>query len=98
MGRVICEKHGASGGPLCCDHVLAAVYGREPRVQYRNVKFDAVGDGSCIVQHLICTDCLGKHGLETVDEVTEEVWEDENRFPRTCPVCEGCLAEYTKIS
>ncbi len=96
MGRVICKTHGASGGPLCCDHVLAAVYKNGPRVQYHKVTYDASGDGSCVLSHLLCTGCLERYGLESTKEVTDDVWGDRTRFPNTCPVCEECLAEYER--
>jgi len=92
MGRVICEKHGASSGPLCCKHVIEAVHGKGPQVSFQCVQFDATGDGQCIIRHLICDQCATDYELH--DQVPEAVWDDENRFPWVCPVCAGCLAEY----
>src|SRR5690349_15642767 len=92
MGRVLCEKHGSSSGPLCCRHVLDAVGDRGPVVSFQRVTFHAAGDGERVIGHLICEKCLADYGLP--DQVTEAVWGDESRFPWVCPVCEGCLSEY----
>lgn len=92
MGRVICDKHGASSGPLCCKHVIAAVYGTGPQVSFQCVQFDATGDGQCIIMHFICAQCLTDYDLQA--QVSDALRGDENRFPWVCPVCSGCLTEY----
>jgi hypothetical protein len=94
MGRVTCDKHGATSGPLCCKHVLEAVYGKGPQVSFQRVEFDAAGDGRCVIGHLICGQCVIDYGLS--DQVSEAVWDDESRFPWVCPVCAGCLSDYEK--
>jgi hypothetical protein len=92
MGRVICEKHDATSGPLCSKHTLDAVGGKTPPISFKPVTFDATGDGLCVIKHLVCDQCATDYGLP--DRVSDAVWDDENRFPWVCPVCAGCLAEY----
>jgi len=79
---------------MCCKHALDAIYGRSPRVKYKNIKFDVLCDGTEILQHLICEECLNKYSLKDKEFIEEDIWENEELFPWVCPVCDECLHEY----
>ncbi len=94
MGKVVCEKHGAHVGTLCCDHV------REGAQRWSNfeapttVRVDWLEDGSEIYDTLICNDCARRFGLLASRQVSGNQVEDPSNFPRVCPTCPRCLAEW----
>jgi hypothetical protein len=95
VGLVACEKHGPHSGPMCCSHVLDAVYASAPRIEFGTHRFDVLGENSEILEHIICTGCAARYELSPHAPIRDEVWGDPGRFPDVCPVCECCFKEWT---
>ena len=95
MGMVLCEKHGRNTGPLCCKHVIEAVYGGTGPVSFAEVTCDVTGDGECVLRHLVCNECLAEYQLTPGAEVDEKLWSDDAEFPATAPVCHMCLSAHS---
>jgi hypothetical protein len=94
MGVVACERHGTHPGLLSCDHVSQAVANSAVLPSVDNYRFDLTGDGTTVLDHMICGECAARFGLSPSELISESVWEDERRFPYVCPVCAACFLEW----
>jgi hypothetical protein len=96
VGAVQCKKHGLNvAGPFCCDHVRKAVTFSMPFIPFGVYRADILGDGTLIARHMLCSECASKYGLSVDVVVTEEVWDNDERFPYVCPVCAPCFKEWS---
>jgi hypothetical protein len=97
MGATRCRKHGLQAGPICCDHVIAALDADGSPMRegdFVDFKVDCLADGSWLVPITACADCLRKlaispgaifsHGILTAPEFPDEV----------APCCGKCFATW----
>ena len=94
MGAVACERHGTHPGVLCCEHIRAASEGQAPLISVVPYRVDMTGDGTEVLDHLLCRVCANRFRLSTSSPVPPEVWESKDRYPHVCPTCEQCLSEW----
>jgi hypothetical protein len=111
VGAVLCNTHGRQlGGPLCCEHILDASYGRAPvggaAIDPHTVivvQVDVVEDGSLIAGVGLCSECARRFGrapgdvIMGVESVAKRERPDEEgkQLPWVCPVCPKCLQRWT---
>ena len=94
MGAVACERHGTHPSVLCCDHVRLAVEGRSLPIAFGTYQADMSGDGTLLVDNLLCAACASRFNLPKSKPIAAEIWEREDKFPYTCPTCAECLSEW----
>lgn len=98
MGVVECERHGRlGGGPLLCDHLIAAVYrGASSEAAAGAVRFsvDMLDDGQHFLVYFVCRECSARFGLADGAIVSSEAWKDDARFPDSTPVCAACFTSW----
>ena len=94
MGKIVCERHGAHPGILCCDHVREAVSKSQPIFSIDRYRVALSEDH--LLEHLICVECAMRFSLSPQDPISEDVWEDEKRFPNVCPVCVACYSQWSE--
>ena len=102
MGAVLCNTHGQQfGGPLCCEHVLAASYGRAPAGgaspdphALTFVKIDLIEDGSVMMGAVMCGECAVRFGRVTGDVIAGGDF-DEGKAPWVCPTCPPCFERWS---
>jgi len=104
VGKVLCSRHGVTGGPCICDHVNDAVNssssGKSVENNLATVRFevDALGDGAIVLTYLTCTSCAALCQIQEGDVVT---FEHLDQFPVMngwAPTCYECIDEWTSRS
>ncbi len=95
MGKVICTKHGGIMGVLSCEHVERGTIQPLQRISFAKYRIDVLGDGTELLDTLICVSCATRFQLSPSEIVPAEVFENENRFPYVAPSCPTCIAEGT---
>lgn len=98
MGVVECERHGKlGGGPLLCDHLLAAVYGSgrsDSGTGAVRFSVDMLDDGQHYLVFFACRECSARFHLDDGAIVSSEAWKDDTRFPDSTPVCAVCFGSW----
>lgn len=88
MGRHLCPKHGAQGGPHCCKHVWDAIEA-DTHLQVIRFRVDVLGDGRMVLKYLGCKDCADicdvEEGVLLVLDSGQHAVLDG--WPPTCHVC-----------
>jgi hypothetical protein len=96
LGAVTCKAHGTHPGPLCCHHVREAVESAAALIPFQVYGADIYGDGTELLEHILCTACASSLGLSSANEmIPEDVWGKPDRFPDVSPVCQRCFAEWS---
>ncbi len=94
MGAVACERRGTHPGLLSCDHVHEAVANTTLLRSLAVHRFDIAGNGSTVVEHMLCAECAVQFGLSPGELIPEAVWGDERKFPYVYPLCAACFLEW----
>jgi hypothetical protein len=96
MGAVGCAKHGTKPGVLCCDHVRSASEARLQLITFNSYRTDMTGDGTELVENLLCDECAMRFHLSKTEAIAPEIWESRDSFPYVCPACRDCLSEWQR--
>ena len=111
MGAVLCDTHGRQiGGPLCCEHVRDASFGRAPSDEVapdpRTVTvltLDLIGDGSFMKETVLCHVCATRFGrvngevvsnVESVAKTSSPA--DGKALPWIAPICTPCVLRWKR--
>jgi len=97
VGAVACDRHGAQPGVLCCDHVRSASAARSPLISFALYNSDVSGDGTVLVDNLLCSACATRFHLSNSKPIPPEIWESKHKFPYVCPACMQCLSEWQHV-
>jgi hypothetical protein len=54
-----------------------------------------LGDGTMMMEHMLCTDCASKFGRLVDEPVLEDVWSDKERYPYVRLACAQCFNEWS---
>jgi len=93
MSRVLCRKHGLTGGPHCCEHIFGAVMAghdfREPVVR---LDADLGDDAELVFDVVVCPACANASGLRAGDRISGAYFEaNQPSHPKLTPTCYRCV-------
>jgi len=99
MGMVSCERHGGQTGPLVCEHIGRVAHGiagsaKVPVDSILRLELDVLEDGTELLEHYFCRECVDKHGLATMKTIPHDLWGSQDRFPYVGPVCGKCFSAW----
>ena len=96
MGLHQCQEHGLQAGPLCCQHIIAAIRDTSLQTDLVRSGIDWSDDGSEVSKVLVCSDCAAAANISPDSLIAAEVWESGSRsgtFPWVAPTCHICIQE-----
>jgi hypothetical protein len=99
MGMVLCKRHGGQTGPLVCEHIGRDAHGiadsaKVPADSSLRLELDLLEDGTELLEHFFCRECVNTHGLSTMKTIPHDLWGSQDKFPFVAPVCGKCFSEW----
>jgi hypothetical protein len=95
MGQILCSKHGRQSGPICCEHVVAAMDQNAPLPEGVAVTFTVqlTDDSSIPFEFVVCSICAADGRLHSGAAFSER-HTGEAELPVTFPICGRCLESW----
>lgn len=92
---MICERHGAHTGVLCCEHVRQGAWNRARPIAFFSYCVDWLENGRMTGEALVCDACAQRFELAPHQRLSEPARVDgADVLSQLCPACPHCLAEW----